>query len=84
MGARGRLVLQLASPRVFCESLPPIECGLGDIVRKSDDDGRISFRNRSIRIGKAFRRQPVALLPRGEDGAFDIPWSVQGIGLLDP
>ena len=31
-------------PRVFCESLPPIDYGPGDIVRKVDGDGWISFR----------------------------------------
>jgi len=71
------------SPRVFCESLPPIEYGPGDIVRKVDGDGWISFRNRPIRIGKAFRRQPVALRPGGDDGVFDIHYCVQRIGRID-
>ena len=51
------------SPRAFCEDLPPIEHGPGDIVRKVDSEGVISFRNQPIRIGKAFRKQPVALRP---------------------
>jgi transposase InsO family protein len=71
------------SPRVFCESLPPIEYGPGDIVRKVDGDGWISFRNRPIRIGKAFRRQPVALRAGGDDGVFDIHYCVHRIGRLD-
>jgi transposase InsO family protein len=71
------------SPRVFCESLPPIEYGPGDIVRKVDGDGWISFRNQPIRIGRAFRRQPVALRPGADDGVFDIHYCVQRIGRLD-
>ena len=71
------------SPRVFSESLPPIEYGPGDIVRKVDGDGWISFRNRPMRIGKAFRRQPVALRPGSDDGVFDIHYCVQRIGRLD-
>jgi transposase InsO family protein len=71
------------SPRVFCEALPPIEYGPGDIVRKVDGEGAISFRNRPIRIGKAFRRQPVALRPSGEDGVFDVHYCVHRIGRLD-
>jgi transposase InsO family protein len=71
------------SPRAFCESLPPIEYGPGDIVRKVDGDGWISFRNRSVRIGKAFRRQPVALRASSDDGVFDIRYCVQRIGRLD-
>lgn len=71
------------SPRVFCEALTPIEYGPGDIVRKVDGEGSISFRNRPIRIGKAFRGQPVGLRPSGEDGVFDIHYCVHRIGRLD-
>jgi len=71
------------SPRAFREALPPIEYGPGDIVRKVDGEGAISFRSRPIRIGKAFRRQPVALRPSGEDGVFDIHYCVHHIGRLD-
>jgi hypothetical protein len=31
------------SPRTFCESLPPIEYGPGDIVRRVDGDGWIAW-----------------------------------------
>jgi transposase InsO family protein len=71
------------SPRAFCENLPPIEYGPGDLVRKVDGDGWISFRNRSIRIGKAFRKQPVALRPSSDDGVFDIHYCTHRIGRLD-
>ena len=71
------------SPRAFCENLPPIEYRPGDIVRKVDSEGAISFRNRPIRIGKAFRGQPVALRPSSDDGVFDIHYCVHRIGRLD-
>jgi transposase InsO family protein len=71
------------SPRPFCETLPPIEYGPDDIVRKVGGDGAISFRNRSIRIGKAFRGQPVALRPSSADGVFDVHYCVNRIGRLD-
>jgi len=71
------------SPRAFCEDLPPIEYGPGDIVRKVDSEGAISFRNRPIRIGKAFRKQPVALRPCSDDGIFDIHYCAHRIGRLD-
>ena len=48
-------------PRLFDETLPPIAYGSGDIVRKVDIGGLISFSNRQSKIGKAFRQQPLAL-----------------------
>ena len=71
------------SPRVFCEQLPPITYGPGDIVRRVDSEGEISFRNRPIRIGKAFRKQPVALRPTAEDGIFDVHYCTLRIGQID-
>jgi len=44
-----------ASARPFPEVLPPIDYAPGDLVRKVDGDGFISFRNRPWRIGKALR-----------------------------
>lgn len=71
------------SPRLFCENLPPIAYSPGDIVRKVDGDGTISFRNRSFKIGKAFRTQPLALRATSEDGLFDVHYCTQRIGQLD-
>ena len=71
------------SPRLFCDTLPPIAYGSGDIVRKVDADGGISFRNRYFRIGKAFRTQPLALRATSEDGLFDVHYCTQRIGRLD-
>jgi hypothetical protein len=63
--------------------LPPIVYGPGDSVRKVDGDGQISFKSRSIRVGKAFRKQPVALRPTSEDGLFDVYYCNQRIGQLN-
>jgi len=71
------------SPRLFRETLPPIAYGSGDIVRKADIDGVISFRNRQFKIGKAFRKQPLALRATAEDGLFDVHYCTQRIGQLD-
>src|ERR1700733_5844891 len=71
------------SPRVFNEHPPPIAYGPGDIVRKVDSGGLITFRNRPIRVGKAFRWQPVALRPTPEDGTFDVHYCTQRIGRID-
>jgi len=60
------------SPRSFPETLPPILYDTGDIVRKVDVCGRISFRSRKFRVGKAFHQQPVALRSAGKDGVFQV------------
>jgi transposase InsO family protein len=72
-----------ASARSFPEVLPTIEYGPGDIVRKVDQDGFISFRRRSIRVGKAFRGHPVAFRQTDEDGVLSIHFCAHRIGTLD-
>lgn len=49
------------SPRPFPETLPPLIYPPGDAVRKVDASGKISFRNRSLRVGKAFIGQLVGV-----------------------
>ncbi len=71
------------SQRAFPEKLPPIEYGQADIVRKVDGDGFISFQNRPWRIGKAFRRLPVALRHTAEDGVFSLHLCSHRIGSID-
>jgi len=83
LGLRPPATRYRPSPRAFCETLPPIEYGPDDIVRRVGDDGAISFRNRAIRIGRAFRKQPVALRPGSDDGVFDVHYCVNRIGRLD-
>lgn len=60
------------SSHPFPEALPPILYDSGDTIRKVDDSGKISFRNRSFRVGKAFRHNPVALRPAQNDGEYDV------------
>jgi transposase InsO family protein len=71
------------SPRVFPERLPPIEYGPGDLVRKVDSDGCISFKNIYWRLGKPFRGQLVALRSTTEDGVFTAYFCTQAIATLD-
>jgi transposase InsO family protein len=60
------------SPRPFLEVLPPILYDTGDIIRKVDQAGKIYFRNRTFRVGKAFRYNPVAIRPSQKDGNYDV------------
>jgi transposase InsO family protein len=71
------------SPRAFPDALPAIEYGPGDIVRKVDTGGFISFKNRAVRIGKPFRGQPVALRTTNVDGVINVHFCAQQIGLID-
>jgi transposase InsO family protein len=71
------------SDRPFPESLPPIEYGAGDIVRKVDKAGDISFRNHRIRLGKPFRGERIALRATTEDGVFSIHFCTHAIGTID-
>jgi transposase InsO family protein len=60
------------SSRPFPEVLPPVTYQDDDEVRKVDQSGKIYFRNRVFRVGKAFRYQPVAVRPSQQDGLFDV------------
>lgn len=71
------------SLRPYPEELPAIEYGAGDIVRKVDISGRISFKNQVWRIGKAFRGQLIALRPTLEDGIFAVHYCAHQIGTID-
>ena len=70
------------SPRIFPEILPPILYDTGEIVRKVSENGKISFRNRSFRVGKAFRNYPVALRPAQSDGDYDVLFCQQKIAQI--
>jgi transposase InsO family protein len=61
------------SPRSLPASLPPIEYGPDDSVRKVQQGGWISFQGRDVRLSKALVGQPVALRPCLEaEGSFKI------------
>jgi transposase InsO family protein len=63
------------SSRSFPETLPTVLYDTGDIVRKVDVCGRISFRSQKFRVGKAFHQQSVAIRPTDTDGVFQVFFS---------
>jgi transposase InsO family protein len=71
------------SPRSFPEQLPPLEYGGLDQVRKVQTDGKIFFRNREFRVGKAFRGQQVALRPTVTDGVYDVYFATHRVRTID-
>lgn len=72
-----------ASTRTFPESLPPVEYGSGEIVRRVYETGRISYLNRVIKVGKAFRGFPVVLRPTEQDGVFNVFFCNEQVKTVD-
>lgn len=71
------------SPRGFPETLPPIEYGPGDVVRKVQDQGWLSYRGRAYRVPKAFKGYPVALRPTDRDGELEVYFCRDRIAVLN-
>jgi transposase InsO family protein len=71
------------SQRSFPAQLPTLEYGATDQVRKVQIDGKIYFRNREFRIGKAFRGYPVALRPTSVDGVYEVFFATHRISQID-
>jgi len=71
------------SGRAFPKILAEIEYGPADHVRKVQDGGIISFKNRAFKIGKAFKGQRVAIRATNSDGQFDVFFSHQKISEVD-
>jgi len=72
-----------ASKREFPETLPPLEYGPDDEVRRVCQEGRISFRGQSYRIGGAFCGEPVAVRPTAVDGKMDVFYCHQCVAEID-
>ena len=72
-----------ASHREFPETLPSIEYGVNDLVRKVDPKGTICFHNRSFKIGRGFSGHRVALRPTTTDGLYDVFFCHQLIDHVD-
>jgi len=61
------------SNRTFPESLPPIEYGSADIIRKVQDNGVVHFKGLEFRVPTALIGFPIALRPRAQcDGLFEL------------
>lgn len=69
--------------RPFPEQLPPIVYGPDCLVRRVQNDGRISFMKREIFVSNAFAGQPIGLRPSQCDGVFDILFCGFRVGRLD-
>ncbi len=71
------------SPRAYPRTLTPIEYGPGDVVRKVQAKGELSYRGRVYTVGKAFGGHPVGLRPTTTDGVLDVYFCHKCIGRID-
>jgi transposase InsO family protein len=71
------------SNRSFPEKIEPFDYGPEAIVRRVDGDGWLSFRNRPIKLGRAFGYRRVALRATDQDGCFDVLFCAHKVGALD-
>jgi len=82
LGMRVPAEVYRPSPRPFPEVLPPLVYPPEAWVRKVDANGRIAFRGRVFRVGKAFRGQQVALFPSAQEGQVDVYFCAQRVKTL--
>lgn len=74
----------VVSQRSFPEVLPSIEYGSNHAVRRvQQGNGRIVFEGRTIRIGKAFCGEWVAIRPMSESGIYGVDYGDHCIGQFD-
>jgi hypothetical protein len=67
--------------KIFPENIKPYEYEISDIKRKVDN-GLISFKNKEIRVGKAFNCEFVGLRKTQNDNVFEIYFCNQLIRTL--
>ncbi len=67
----------------FPEHLPDIEYGPDDQVRRVQQQGKLHFEGRTLKVSKAFVGQPVALRPTGCEGQYDVYFCYQKIAHFD-
>ena len=73
----------IVSPRRFLESLPPIEYGPADEVRKVQQGGWLSYRGREYPVSKAFYGERVAIRPTKVDAVLDVYFCNQRIAQIN-
>jgi transposase InsO family protein len=71
------------SPRDYVETVKPFEYAPGDIVRRVQQGGHVSFLGHSVRIPKAFRGKAVAFRQTTQDGVFEVVFRTQMIATID-
>lgn len=73
----------VASVRSMPSVLPALVYDDGDVIRRVNGAGQISFRGRTIKLSQAFGGQDVALRPTVEDGVWRVCFGRFKIGQCD-
>jgi len=71
------------SARDYVEHPAPPEYGDSDEVRLVHEHGRIAWRGRNWKVGKAFVGECVAIRPTLEDGRYEVYWSTCRVARID-
>jgi transposase InsO family protein len=71
------------SSRDYVETVAPFEYAPGDLVRRVQQGGHVSFLGRALKLPKAFRGRTVAFRPTIQDGLFDVVFRTQMIATVD-
>jgi transposase InsO family protein len=69
--------------RLYPKTLPPVEYGPGDTVRKVDELGKISLHGQPHRVGRAFAGQPVAVRPSEVSDVMSVFYCHQKVARID-
>ena len=73
----------MVSLRELPRRLPDIDYPVTDQIRRVQDQGKISFKNRSFRVGRGFVGQPVGLRESEEDAVWDVYYCKQRVARID-
>ena len=71
------------SSRDYVETIAPFEYAPGDIVRRVQQGGHVSFLGCTVKVPKAFRGKAVAFRSTTHDGVFDVVFLTQRIAIID-
>lgn len=71
------------SPRDYVETVAAFDYAPGDIVRRVQQGGHVSFRSHAVKVPKAFRGRTIAFRPTNQDGVFAIVFRTQTITSVD-
>ncbi len=71
------------SQRLYPETLPNIEYGPDDYVRKVQCNGEIHFKGKEFRVSKALKGYPVALRPTNIDGKYFVYFCHQKLSEIE-
>jgi transposase InsO family protein len=72
-----------SSSRDYVEAIVPFEYAPGDMVRRVQQGGHVSFFGRDVKLPKAFHGKAVAFRPTTQDGVFDVAFRTQRIATID-